>query len=104
MDDLIYQPVVHNHDSFLKKAKQRAGFQKVYDDLEEEYSIVREMIAARLRLGLSQEDVAQRMGTTKSVISRLEGSGMHYPTIATLKKYAQAIGCHLEIRLVSDHG
>jgi len=72
MADLKYQPVSHDHKVFLEKAKKREGFKKTYEALEEEYALVREMLAARARLRLSQEAVAELMGTTKSAISRLE--------------------------------
>ncbi len=49
---------------------------------------------------LDKEEVAGVMGTTKSAISRLEATGKHAPSLATLKKYAQAVGCCLEIKLV----
>ena len=102
MADLKYQPVSHDHNAFLEKAKKREGFSKAYEDLEEEYALVREMLAARSRLGLSQEAVAERMGTTKSAISRLEAAGTHAPSMTTLKKYAHAVGCHLEIKFVPE--
>ncbi len=98
-----YKPVAHNHAAFIEKAKQRASFQKAYDELEEEYALVKEMLSARARVGLSQEAVAERMGTTKSAISRLEAAGKHSPSLSTLKKYAQAVGCHLEIKFVPEH-
>jgi transcriptional regulator with XRE-family HTH domain len=41
------------------------------------------------------------MGTTKSAVSRLEAAGKHSPSVSTLKKYARAVGCEVEIRLVS---
>ena len=103
MADLKYQPVAHNHESFITKAKKREGFKKAYDDLEEEYALVKEMLTARARLGLSQEAVAELMGTTKSAISRLEAAGKHAPSVTTLKKYAHAVGCHLEIKFVPEH-
>ena len=40
------------------------------------------------------------MGTTKSAVSRLEAVGKHAPSISTLKRYARAVGCQLEIKLV----
>jgi len=73
-----------------------------YKEMEEEYAIAREMIAARARVGLSQEAVAELMGTTKSAISRLEASGKHAPSLTTLKKYAHAVGCHLEIKFIPE--
>lgn len=100
MADLEYKPVSHDHDAFLEKALKRKGFSEAYDDLEDEYLLVRELLSARMRAGLTQEDVAESMGTTKSAVSRLEGAGRHSPSVTTLKKYAQAVGCDVEIRLV----
>ena len=100
MADLKYEPVLHDHEAFLKKARKREGFRKAYDDLEEEYLLVREMLSARSKSGLTQEAVAELMGTTKSAVSRLESAGKHAPSITTLKKYAEAVGCNLEIKLV----
>jgi len=102
MADLKFHPVSHDHNAFLEKAKKREGFTKAYEELEEEYTLVREMLAARARLGLTQEAVAELMGTTKSAISRLEAAGKHAPSLTTLKKYARAVGCHLEIKFVSE--
>jgi len=100
MAELKYKPVSHNHEAFIKNAQKREGFRKAYKDLEEEYALVREMLAARSKSGLTQEAVAELMGTTKSAVSRLEAAGKHSPSLTTLKKYAQAVGCHLEIKLV----
>ena len=103
MTDMKYQPILHDHNSFLEKARKRGNFKKAYENLEEEYALVREMLTARARLGLSQEAVAELMGTTKSAISRLEAAGKHAPSLTTLKKYAHAVGCHLEIKYIPEH-
>ena len=102
MANVKYKPVPHDHEAFLKKALKRKGVRKAYEDLEEEYTLTREMLTARSRFGLTQETVAELMGTTKSAVSRLEASGKHAPSLTTLKKYAQAVGCRLEIKLVPD--
>ncbi len=102
MADLKYKPVPHDHQAFLKKALKRKEFRRAYEDLEEEYTLTREMLRARSRFGLTQEAVAELMGTTKSAVSRLESAGKHVPSLTTLKKYAQAVGCHLEIKLVPN--
>ena len=102
MAELKYQPVSHNHKRFLKNALKREGFRKVYEDLGEEYTLIREMLAARSKSGITQEAVAESMRTTKSAVSRLESAGKHAPSLTTLKKYAQAVGCRLEIKLVPD--
>ena len=100
MAKLKYQPVSHDHETFLKDALKREGFRKAYEDLEEEYTLVREMLTARSKSGLTQEAVAKSMRTTKSAVSRLESAGKHAPSLTTLRKYAQAVGCRLEIKLV----
>lgn len=100
MAEREYLPVPHEHDEFLSRALQRKGFGDAYDDLEGDYLLVRELLGARLRAGLTQEEVAASMGTTKSAISRLEAAGKHSPSVTTLKKYARALGCDVEIRIV----
>ena len=100
MAEIKYQPVSHNHDAFLKKARKRRGFQAAYQALAVEYAVANEMLAARARAGLTQEAVASRMGTTKSTVSRLESAGKHAPSLTSLKKYAEAVGCKIEIKLV----
>jgi transcriptional regulator with XRE-family HTH domain len=60
------------------------------------------MLGARSRFGLNQEAVAELMGTTKSAVSRLEAAGKHAPSLTTLKKYAKAVNCRLEIKLVPE--
>ncbi len=102
MDDHKYEPVPHDHQAFLEKAMKRKEFWQTYEELAEEYALVRELLAARTRAGLTQEAVAKLMGTTKSAVSRLESVGKHAPCMTTLKKYAEAVGCHLEIKLVPD--
>ena len=102
MDDIKYKPVPHDHEPFLKRASKRKGFRKAYEELEEEYRLTREMLTARSKFGLTQEAVAELMGTTKSAVSRLEAAGKHAPSLTTLKKYARAVGCRLEIKLVPN--
>ena len=100
MADVKYRPVPHDHDAFLKKARKRRGFQTAYKALAVEYAVANEMLAARARAGLTQEAVASRMGTTKSTVSRLESAGKHAPSLTSLKKYAEAVGCDIEIKFV----
>jgi DNA-binding XRE family transcriptional regulator len=99
--ELKYQPVQHEHDAFLERARKRKGFSESYEALELEYALVNQLLRARARAGLTQDAVAQRMGTTKSAISRLESAGKHTPSLATLRKYAQAVGCELRVKLVA---
>lgn len=100
MDELKFKPVRHLHKEFLAKAAIRKGFVEAYDALALEYQVANQMLKARSRAGLTQDAVAERMGTTKSAISRLESAGKHAPSLATLKRYAQAVGCELQVKLV----
>lgn len=72
--------------------------QAAYEAQVDEFSIVRELIAARMRAGLTQSQIAERMGTTQSVIARLEG-GKRAPSIGTVQRYAEAAGCKAVFRL-----
>lgn len=104
MAELKHEPVAHDHEAFLARARRRRGFQKAYDALETEVQVANELIAARARAGLTQEAVAQRMGTTKSAVSRLESGGKHTPSVGTLQLYARAVGCEIKIQLVPKAG
>ncbi len=69
-----------------------------YEAMADEFAIARELIAARARAGMSQSEVAQRMGTTQSVVARLE-SGKRPPSMRTVERFAQAVGGHLVFRI-----
>ena len=69
-----------------------------YDALAHEFEMARELVAARSKAGLTQADVAQRMGTTQSVIARME-SGRRLPSMRTVQRYAQAVGCRAVVKL-----
>ena len=69
-----------------------------YDAMADEFDMARELIAARSRAGLTQGQVAERMGTTQSVIARLE-SGRRGPSMRTVQRYANALGCRAVVRI-----
>lgn len=100
MSDVKFKPVRHDHQAFVEKASKRKGFVEAYDALALEYQLANQMLQARSRAGLTQDAVAERMGTTKSAVSRLESATKHAPSIATLKRYADAVGCELQVRMV----
>ncbi len=77
---------------------EQPAVQAAYTAQAAEFSIVRELIAARQRAGLTQDQVAQRMGTTQSAIARLE-SGQRPPAMTTVQRYASATGCRAVVRL-----
>ena len=88
---------------FKVRAFARPGVKKAYDDLAEEFAFLDEVLKARAEAGLTQAEVAARVGTTQSAIARLESAEpKHSPSIATLQKYAKALGYKVEIRLVKN--
>lgn len=92
------------HKEMVEEWKKDPTFRREYDALEEEFALFDELLRARKKAGLTQEEVARRMGTKVPAIARLEaggGSKKHSPSVKTLRKYAEAVGCDLEIKLVS---
>jgi ribosome-binding protein aMBF1 (putative translation factor) len=74
-----------------------------YDRLGPIFAVVGEMVEARQAAGLTQAEIAQRMGTSQSVIARLENA-RHMPTFDMVARYAAAIGRRLDIHLVPVAG
>ena len=94
-----------NHKEVKSRALERPDVKAEYDRLDEEFALLDEFLKARAAAGISQAQVAERMGTTQSVVARLEsGHGKHSPSLATLRKYAQALGCRLDLRLIKETG
>lgn len=100
MAELKHNSTRHDHDAFLAKARLRKGFSEAYEALDLEYQVADQLLKARARAGLTQDAVAERMGTTKSAISRLESGGKHAPSLSTLRRYAHAVGCDIQVKLV----
>lgn len=81
---------------WAKKVLKDPEFKAEYDRQQPEFAIIR----ARIEKGLTQEELAKKIGTKQSVISRLE-SGRANPSVAFLKKLASALNSHLQIKFVS---
>jgi predicted transcriptional regulator len=69
-----------------------------YEAMAGEFDMARELISARSRAGLTQGQVAERMGTTQSVVARLE-SGRQTPSMRTVQRYAHALGFRAMVRI-----
>jgi predicted transcriptional regulator len=86
---------------FKEKALQDQKVKKAYDELSPEYALKKKLIAMRKEAGLTQEKLADIMGTKKSNISRLESfNSTMSPRVETLKNYAKATGHELKIDFV----
>lgn len=94
-----------NHSEFRAEALSIPKVKAAYDEMAPEFALLRQMLKARQKAGLSQADVADRMGTKAPAITRLEsslGNGKHSPSLSTLQKYATAVGCELQIKFVQN--
>lgn len=70
---------------------------------ERRRALAEDLVDRRIRLGLSQTEVAARMGTSQSAVARFE-SGEADVRLSTLERYASAIGCTLDWKLRKDQG
>ncbi len=75
-------------------------YAQAFADMEDEFQLARELISARIRSGLTQKQLAEKMGTTQSSVARLE-SGNSLPSLRSLKRYADATGSKFRIHLDS---
>jgi transcriptional regulator with XRE-family HTH domain len=80
------------HKEWMKDPEYR----REYEALEEEFSLMRALIEARIGAGLTQEQLAERMETSQSAIARLE-TGRSLPSGRTLQRFAKATGTKLRI-------
>jgi transcriptional regulator with XRE-family HTH domain len=88
---------------FKARALARPEVKKAYDELDSEFAFLDEVLKARTESGLTQAEVAARVGTTQSAIARLEsGASKHSPSIATLQRYASALGYRVEVHFVKE--
>ncbi|MFQ5582393.1 MAG: helix-turn-helix domain-containing protein [Mariprofundaceae bacterium] len=74
---------------------------EAYEEHVYEFEIASSLIAARTKAGLTQSEVAKRMGTTQSVVARIEG-GSQLPSMKSVIRYATAIGAHPVLQLVRE--
>lgn len=89
---------------FKARALARPDVRREYEWLKEEFEILDEILKARAEAGLTQAELAARIGTTQSAVARLETAmGKHSPSIGTLKRYA-SVGYRLQVRLVKEEG
>jgi DNA-binding XRE family transcriptional regulator len=103
MVEMKYDPVSYNPQKVLDNDRQDPDFQKAYKALEDEFSTLDALLSARRLAGMTQEQVASRMGVSQPSLARVEaslGSRRHSPSLEMLRKYAAAVNCKLEIKLV----
>ncbi len=90
---------MQTHDQVIQQLMQRSGVRAEVERIErEESALLDALLRARQEAGLTQAQVAERMGTQAPAVARLEralATGKHSPSVATLRKYVQACGKRL---------
>jgi transcriptional regulator with XRE-family HTH domain len=87
---------------FRENALARPDVRAAYVKQQEEFTFLDEILRARAAAGLTQAEVAAKIGTTQSAVARLESASTgHSPSVNTLRKYASALGCRVEIKLIA---
>ncbi len=88
------------YKDFKEKALKNPEVKKEYETYKPLFEIKKQLVLARLKKGVTQEDIAKKIGTSKSNISRLESlNNTFMPNISTLIKYANALQMRLDIGL-----
>lgn len=83
---------------FKKESLKDPGVRAEYEKLQPHYQIARQMIGARIKKKMTQEELAKRVGTGQAVISRLEGMNAK-PTISLLQRVARALDTKFHITI-----
>jgi len=87
-----------NWQDIKKTILKDAEVKKIYDDLEVEYQIISDMVRLRNKKKITQKELAKKIGTTQSALSRFEMGDVN-PSLDFLKKVASALGTKLVVRL-----
>lgn len=92
------------HEQMVSKMLKRPAVKAAVEELNRtEFAILDELLSARKAAGLTQSQIAKKMGTQTPAIARLESAlatGKHSPSLSTLRKYAAALGKRIELHLV----
>ncbi len=85
-------------DEMHRESMRDPKFKKAYDALKPKYDLIRAILDARIKHGVTQKELARRAGTTQSAIARFE-SGTGNPTLDFLTRISAAVGARLEVRI-----
>lgn len=98
-----FEPRPFNPKAAARRWAKDPAFKKAYDESADEFAALDKLLTLRRESGLTQSEIAARMGVAQASLARLESSLIsrrHLPSLASLRRYAEAFGKRLEIRLV----
>ena len=100
-----YRPVPFNIHATRRQWMKSPAFKHAYAALEDEFATLDALLEARRYSGLTQAEVAGKMGIKQSALARIEsslGNRKHAPSLTTLRKYAAVLGCKLEFQITPN--
>ena len=96
-----YKPVAFDPTAYAEQMRrENPDFRAAFDALEDEFAALAVLLKARTEAGLTQDDIAARMGVSQPVVARLEsslGNRKRTPSLKALRRYANACGKRLVI-------
>ena len=87
-----------NYKQFKRQLLKDKEIQKAHDNIKPEFDLIQIILRKRIEQGLTQEELANKIGTKQSAIARFE-SGTYNPTVSFLQKIADALGVQLKISI-----
>lgn len=92
------QKKFYSHEELHRKWMKDPEYRREYEKLEIEFQIARQIIGARIKRKMSQEELAEKAGTGQAVISRLEGMNAK-PSISLLERIARALNTKIRVTI-----
>lgn len=89
---------VHDYDEMLKEELKDPEFRKEYEALEEEFEVAMQVIDLRLKKGMTQKELAEKVNTSQSCIARLESGTYRNLSLSFLRRVGDALGYQLHVK------
>jgi DNA-directed RNA polymerase specialized sigma subunit len=89
---------IHDYDEMLKEELKNPEFRKEYDALEEEFEVAKQVIDLRLKNGLTQKELAEKVNTSQSCIVRLESGTYQNLSLSFLRRVGNALGVQPHVK------
>lgn len=93
-----------NFDQYLERKMKDPEFRQRFQDADRAWNIALQLVALRQARGLTQQQVAELLGTKQQAIARLEDPSYACHSLSTIRKYAQALGATVQVVITSDDG
>ena len=89
---------VHDYDEMLKEEIKDPAFRKEYNELEEEFEVAKQVIGLRIKKGLTQKELAEKVNTSQSCIARLESGTYKNLSLSFLRRVGEALGVQPHVK------